>query len=158
MAEVFQCTGQMLVPFQRTFEPVALVVANVPLMGMGVLAGGGISDEVLELGNVLRSGAGSGILTAAGVAGRVAEAAGGVVEPLAKSEGFKVTVMEGKTAIVARIKSTGEMRVSVAGKGGMTAAGDLSSDRALTHFENLSSDQLSALLNRAREVVRAMRQ
>jgi hypothetical protein len=91
-------------------------------------------------------------------AGRVAEASGGVVEPLAKSEGFKVTVMEGKTAIVARIKSTGEMRVSVAGKAGMTAKGNLSSDRALTHFENLSSQQLNALIDRARELVRAMRQ
>ena len=31
--------------------------------------------------------------------------------------------MEGKTAIVARIKSTGDMRVGVAGKAGMTASG-----------------------------------
>ena len=87
--------GRQLRPFQRTFEPVALVVVNVPLLGMGTLAGSAFSAEVLALGNTLRSGAGSGILTAAGVAGRVAEAVGGTVEPLAKSEGFKVQVMEG---------------------------------------------------------------
>ena len=122
------------------------------------MASGGISAEVLQLGNVLRSGAGSGILTAAGVAGRVAEATGGSIRALRKSEGFMVTVTEGKTDIVVRIKTTGEMRVGVAGKAAMTATGDLSSDQALTHFKDLSSKQLTALVDRARELVRAMRQ
>lgn len=158
MSGAFVFAGQLLQPFQRVFEPVALFVANLPTFGMGELAAGGISGEVLELGNTLRTGAGSGILTAAGVAGRVAEATGGTVSQLAKSEGFKVTVTEGKAQIVARIKASGAMRVAVAGKGAMTAAGKLSNDPELTHFESLSSEQLTALVNRARELVRAMRQ
>ena len=149
--------GQMLAPFQRVFEPIAFVVANVPLLGMGAMAGGGISADVLDIGNALRSGAGSGKLTAAGVAGRVAEATGGTVQPLAKSEGFRVTVMEGKTEIVVRIKTSGDMRVGVAGKGSLTPSGELSGDRALTHFKDLSSEQLTVLVNRARELLRAMR-
>jgi len=124
---------------------------------MGTLASGGISREVLALGRVLESGAGSGILTAAGVATRVAESLGGEVAPLAKSEGYSVTVMEGKRAIIARIKSTGDVRVSISGKGSLTAAGEISDDRALTHFSNLSSEQVTALMNRARELLRAMR-
>lgn len=135
----------------------ALLLPKGLVAGMSALASGGISPEVLGLGKVLQSGAGAGILTAAGVAQSVAEATGGTVEELAKSEGFKVTVMEGKTATVAGIKSTGDMRVGVAGKAGMTASGQLSDDPVLTHFQNLSSGQLTALINRARELVGAMR-
>jgi hypothetical protein len=155
MAEVLICTGQLLQPAQGPLE-LAGSLAILPLSGGG-FAAEGISAEVLALGQTLRSGAGSGILTAAGVAQRVAGATGGAVEPLAKSEGFKVTVMQGKRAIVTRVKSTGEMRVNVAGKGGMTAAGELSEDRALTHLQNLSSQQLTALVERARELLQAMR-
>lgn len=72
----------------------ALLLPKGLVAGMGALASAGISPEVLGLGKVLQSGAGAGILTAAGVAQSVAEATGGTVEELAKSEGFKVTVME----------------------------------------------------------------
>jgi len=131
-----------------------LAVASLPTLGAGDAA---LSPEVVGLGKVLQSGAGSGLLTSAGVATRVAEATGGTVGQLAKSEGYKVTVMEGKQAIVARIKASGDIRVTIADKGGLTASGEISSDKALTHFADLSSDQITALVNRARQLVQSMR-
>lgn len=140
--------------FLVKLEPAMLVVANLPTVGVGDAA---LSPEVADLGKVLQSGAGSGILTSAGVATRVAETTGGTIEQMSKSEGFKVRVMDGKAEILARIKATGDVRVSISGKGGLTGAGELSSDKALTHFKDLSSDQITALIDRARELVRAMR-
>jgi hypothetical protein len=73
---------------------------------------------------------------------------------LAKSEGFKVTVA-GSKAIVARIKSNGDIRVAIDKVAALTAEGVVSADRALTHLRNLTSEQITNLVNRAREVVGA---
>ncbi len=130
-------------------------IAVAPLAG-GVGAAEEISGAVIALGQTLRSGAGSGVLTAAGVAGRVASATGGAVSQLAKSEGFKVTVDAGR-AIVARIKSTGDIRVGIDGIGSLTREGVVSANRALTHLKNLSSQEIIGLINKARELLAAPR-
>jgi RHS repeat-associated protein len=142
--------GRLLQPAQGPLE-VGGYLATAPLTG-GIGAAEEISGAVLALGSTLRSGAGSGILTAAGVAGRVAAATGGVVSSLAKSEGFKVTVDAGR-AIVARIKSTGDIRVGIDGLGSLTREGVISSNRALTHLRNLTSGEIAGLVNKARELI-----
>jgi hypothetical protein len=152
MAEVLVCTGRLLEPAQRPLE-VAGALAIAPLAG-GMGMAGGISTEVLALGATLRSGAGSGILTAGGVAQRVAGAVGGKISQLSKSEGFKVTVEAGKN-IVARIKATGEMRVGIDRIGSLTREGLISSNRALTHLRDLSSQELIDLVNKAKQLVGA---
>jgi hypothetical protein len=131
----------------------AIVVA--PLAG-GMGMAGGVGGEVVALGSTLRAGAGTGILTAAGVAQRVANAVSGKVSQLAKSEGFKVTV-EGAKNIVARIKASGEMRVGIDRIGSLTREGLVSSNRALTHLRDLTSHQLADLVNKAKELVGAAR-
>lgn len=152
MAEVLICTGQLLEPAQGPLE-VAGALAIAPLAG-GMGMAGGISAEVLALGSTLRSGAGSGILMAGGVAQRVAGAVGGKVSQLAKSDGFKVTVEAGKN-IVARIKASGEMRVGIDRIGSLTREGLVSSNKALTHLRNLSSQELIDLVNKAKQLVGA---
>jgi hypothetical protein len=112
-------------------------------------AAGGISAEVVEVGNVLRTST-SGLLRAGGVADRVAKAVGGTVSGLARSEGFRVTV-EGAKNIVARIKATGEMRVSIDQVGSLTREGVVSSQRALTHLKDLTSQEMIGLIEKAKE-------
>ena len=90
------------------------------------------------------------------MATRLAGAVGGTVSSLAKSEGFKVTV-EGSKSIVARIKSTGDMRVSIDQIGSLTRQGVVSSQRALTHLRNLTSEELTGLIEKAKELVKAIR-
>jgi len=64
----------------------------------------------------------------------------------------KVTV-NGSRAIVARIKSTGEMRVSSDGVGALTREGVVSGKRELTHLSDLTSAQLTDLINLARQFI-----
>ena len=146
--------GQQLRPAQRPLE-IGGILVTAPLAG-GMGMAGGIGGEVLSLGATLRSGAGSGILTAGGVAQRVAAAVGGTVSELTRSEGFKVTVQASKN-IVARIKSSGEMRVGIDRVGSLTRDGVVSSDRALTHLRNLTSQELTGLVNMAKQLVGAPR-
>lgn len=127
-------------------------LAIAPLGGSG--GASGISAEVLELGNVLRTST-NGLLRAGGVADRVASAVGGAVSALAKGDGFKVTV-EGAKNIVARIKATGEMRVSINRVGSLTREGVVSS-QALTHLKDLTSQELIGLIEKAKEFVGAAR-
>jgi RHS repeat-associated protein len=137
-------TGRLLQPIQAPLE-IAGTLVTLPLAGGG--AAEGISAEVMELGSTLRSGAGGAGLTAAGVAGRVAEATGGVAS--AMKGGAKVTVNAARD-IVARIKATGDVRVSIDGIGSLTREGVVSANRALTHLRNLSSDEITGLVNQAR--------
>jgi hypothetical protein len=81
---------------------------------------------------------------------------GGTVSALAKSEGFKVTV-GGAKDIVARIKTTGDMRVSIDQMSSLTRDGILSSRQALTHLTNLTSQELIGLIEKAKEIVKAVR-
>ena len=126
-----------------------LAVASLPTVGMGT--GGGIAPEVARLANTLRTST-SGLLRAGGVATRLAEAVGGTVSALEKSEGYKVTV-DGAKNIVARIKSTGEMRVSIDRLGSLTQEGVVSMSRGLTHLKNLSTDELVDLVGKAKDIV-----
>ena len=126
-----------------------LAVASLPAAGMG--GGAAISPEVAALGNVLRTST-NGLLRAGGVATRVAEAVGGTVSGLAKSEGYKVTV-EGAKHIVARIKATGDIRVSIDKVGSLTREGLVSADRALTHLKNLSTEEIVGLIDKAKDLV-----
>ena len=130
-------------------EPAMLAVASLPTVGMGT--GGGIAPEVARLANTLRTST-SGLLRAGGVATRLAEAVGGTVSALEKSEGYKVTV-DGAKNIVARIKSTGEMRVSIDRLGSLTQEGVVSMSRGLTHLKNLSTDELVDLVGKAKDIV-----
>ena len=148
--------GRLLQPAERPLEVFGTAVTGL-VSGFGGFSGG-IGREVLQLVGTLRSGAGSGILTAAGVAQKVSAATGGTIAPLSKSEGFGVTAtITRRRDVVARIKSTGDVRVSVEGYGSLTAGGTFSSDRALTDSRNLTSDQIIQLVNRARELVGAGR-
>ena len=63
--------------------------------------------------------------------------------------GAKVTVNAARD-IVARIKATGDVRVSIDGIGSLTREGVVSANRALTHLRNLSSDEITGLVNQAR--------
>ena len=136
----------------RHMEPAMLAVASLPAGGgFGV----GMSEEVLALGATLRTSA-SGLLRAGGVAERVAAAVGGTVEALRSSEGFKVTV-QGARDIVARIKANGDMRVSIAGVSSLTREGLVSSDPLLSHLENLSSQELVGLVQKAKSLLSVTR-
>jgi hypothetical protein len=86
------------------------------------------------------------------VAKEVAEATGGVVGQLAKSEGYKVTVSATRN-IVARIKESGAVRVSIDRLGSLTREGLVSADRALTHLKDLSAEEIVNLIQKAKEIV-----
>ena len=73
---------------------------------------------------------------------------------LSGSPGFKVTVQAGKN-VVARIKSSGEMRVGIDRMGSLTREGMVSSDRALTYLRNLWSRELVDLVNKAKQLKRS---
>jgi RHS repeat-associated protein len=125
----------------QSLEPAMLAVASLPTGG----AAEGIGAEVTALGATLRAGSGSGILTAGSVAQEVASATGGTVSGLTKSDGFKVTV-SGSRDVVARIKSTGAMRVAIDGIGALTRDGAISADKALTHLTGLPTKELISLV------------
>jgi hypothetical protein len=144
--------GRLLTPAQGPLE-VGGALAIAPLGG-GISAAEEISGGVLALGSALRSGVGSGLLTAAGVAGRVAEATGGIASAM---KGCAKVTLEASRDIVARIKATGEVRVSIDGIGSLTREGAVSADRALTHLRDLSSDQITGLMNQARQFLTAPR-
>jgi hypothetical protein len=154
MAEVLLCTGRLVKPAQLPLEIAGAVVVAPLAGGMGMA--GGVGGEVVALGSTLRAGAGTGVLTAAGVAQRVATAVGGKVSELAKSEGFKVTV-DGSKNIVARITASGEMRVGIDRIGSLIRDGLVSSNRALTHLRDLTSRKLVDLVKKAKELVGAAR-
>ncbi len=63
--------------------------------------------------------------------------------------------MEGAKSIVARIKSTGDMRVSIDQVGSLSREGVVSSQRAVTHLKNLTSQELIGLIQKAKEFVGA---
>jgi hypothetical protein len=142
--------GQRVAPVQSILEAAGTLV-TAPLAG-GIGLAEGMGAEAIALGATFRSGTGSGILRASGVAQRVAAAVGGEVSQLTRSEGFKVTVERGKN-LVARIKANGEMRIGIDGLGSLTREGVLSSDRALTHLNDLSSRELIDLMNKAKDLV-----
>jgi len=154
------CTFQDLVndvagrvaPLERVVPRLAAAEAVVMApMVAGMSAG--VSGEVLDMGGVLQSSS-SGLLRAGGVASRVASAVGGAVSALKNSEGFRVTV-EGAKNIVARIKASGDMRVSIDRIGALSREGLVSADRALTHLQDLSSEELAGLVDKAKEIVGA---
>lgn len=93
-------------------------------------------------------------LGAEALAKSVADATGGAVSSLAKSDGFKVTVNASRS-IVARIKKDGAIRVGIDGLGALTKEGVVSADRALTHLKDLSSKEIVDLVNKAREILNA---
>jgi RHS repeat-associated protein len=152
LAEVPMCTGQLLQPAQGPLE-IAGTLVTAPLAGGGAVEE--IGTEVLALGRTLEAG-GGGILAAGAVAQRVAGATGGTVSRLSQSPGFKVTV-SGARDIVARIKATGEMRVGIDGIGALTREGLISSNRALTHLKDLSSADLTDLVNIAKQFLNVPR-
>lgn len=59
--------------------------------------------------------------------------------------------------LVARIKATGEMRVSINRVGSLTREGVVSSQQALTHLKDLSSQELIGLIEKAKEFLGAAR-
>jgi RHS repeat-associated protein len=141
-------------PLERVVPAFALAEAAV-LAPMAAGLAGGVGAGATEIGAALNSSS-SSLLQAAGVATRVASAVGGTVSALAKSEGFKVTV-GGAKDIVARIKTTGDMRVSIDQMSSLTRDGILSSRQALTHLTNLTSQELIGLIEKAKEIVKAVR-
>jgi RHS repeat-associated protein len=149
---LINAVGGLLQPAQGPLE----ILGTLAIAPLGASGGaGGISAEVLELGSALRTST-SGLLRAGGVADRVAGAVGGAVSALEKSDGFKVTV-DGAKNIVARIKATGDMRVSIDQVGSLTREGAVSSQRALTHLKNLTSQELIGLVEKAKDLVGAAR-
>ena len=145
---LFNAVGGILRPAQGPMEVMGSL-AVAPLAGPAGL--GGISAEVLDLGAVLGSSS-SGLLRAGGVATRVADAVGGTVSALQKSDGYRVTV-EGAKNIVARIKSSGEVRVSIDRLGASTREGMISGERTLTHLKDLSSGEIAGLVNAAKQLI-----
>lgn len=95
--------------------------------------------------------------SASGLAAEVAEATGGAIGQLARSEGSKVTMQVGRRAVVARIKSSGDFRVSIEGLGSLTREGVISSDRAVTHLTGATAEEVTRLLQRAADLLRAQR-
>ena len=92
------------------------------------------------------------------MAGEVADATGGTVYKLAKSEGFKVTAQFGKRVVVARIKAGGDFRVAIDGIGALTESGEISSDAAATHHSATSAQPIIDLMNKAAEYLTANKQ
>jgi RHS repeat-associated protein len=137
------------------FDPIALLAGGIAggIRGLGVrLFGRAAAADALAVS------AGEVGFSASGVAGAVAEATGGVVGQLAKSEGSKVTLEVGRRAVVARIKSSGDFRVSIEGLGSLTREGILSSDRAATHLSGATAEEVTRLLQRAVDLLRVPRQ
>ena len=120
------------------------------LRGVGRgLVGGTVADATAVAG---------GGFQPSSVASEVAEATGGTVSQLAKPQGFKVSVEVGKRTIVARVKSDGGFRVAIDGIGALTRAGEVSSDRSLTHLTATGADEVIDLVNRAKDLIQATRQ
>jgi uncharacterized protein RhaS with RHS repeats len=146
---LINAVGGLLQPAQTPLE----VMGTMAMAPLGVGGAGGIAPEVLALGSMLSNSV-NGLLRAGGVATRVAAALNGSVSALAKGEGYKVTI-EGTKNIVARIKPSGDMRVSIDRIGSLTRDGVVSTDRALTHLKNLSARDIIGLIDKAQELVGA---
>ncbi|MBK7717159.1 MAG: hypothetical protein IPI38_17405 [Gemmatimonadetes bacterium] len=86
------------------------------------------------------------------MATRVAEAVGGRFQGWPSLRAGKVTV-DGAKHIVARIKATGDIRVSIDKVGSLTREGLVSADRALTHLKNLSTEEIVGLIDKAKDLV-----
>jgi hypothetical protein len=121
LAGALMRTGQLMQPAEKPLT----VLASAALLFAGPSAVEGMGAEILGLGSAMRSGAGSGILTAGSVAQRVASATGGTVGPLQSSGGF---------------------RVSINGLGSFTREGALSSSQGSTHLSGLSTRELIDLV------------
>jgi len=126
----------------------AVVVAPIAVSMAGSVA---LGSSAQSIGTALQASSNT-LLQAGGLASRLASAVGGTVTALRKSDGFRVTV-EGARNVVARIKPSGDMRVSIDRIGSLTRDGLVSADRHLTHLKNLATRELVDLVETAKKLV-----
>jgi RHS repeat-associated protein len=124
----------------------------------GGLAGGLRVGLARLFGRSATTAAAGALATSSAAAGadalaiQVAEATGGTVTQLAKSQGLRVTI-QGARNVVVRIKESGAFRVSIEGIGSLTREGVVSGSKALTHLTARSADEIIALTRKALEWV-----
>jgi RHS repeat-associated protein len=150
------CSGAIV---STAFDPVAFVAGGIAggLRVLGTRLFGRSATSALADAIAVSAGEAGATFSASVLADEVAGATGGVVSRLAKSEGYKVTVEVGRRAAVARIKSSGGFWVSIEGLGSLTEEGVLSSDRQLTHLSGATKEEVTRLLQKAVELIRAAR-